>query len=492
MIYTSTLKRNPDLHVCQNPIVFFLNQCNNIRFFLLKTNLRLIDTLPLCCWFETSMKSTTGITTRPENVLIADAGITGLSSASYLLEKYGIASTIVDRMVRLKSCHTSCFRHVSIGKTLFSLSFLTWSGYYCSGCLGQGSGLSGVGLERWNAHGSVDTTILCLASAIGWSLWCRIDTIPSRSVLVGPDCGSATTGAAPQKKQGQKTESINLSGRRGMGHSERHESKWRHGKRGKCSASHAQATVWEYMKGLWKPRMFTSQGQSYRIRCRRTRQARGHGLGGGRRRWSNFARNPCRCTIVRLRSLDGRYHVWHQGTFTCFGHTKGVETKRLFLFWGFWGLWSLCETQCHRLLFRFSRRHGESDRIAWTRTSGTRQSRSPSGGRSKLLGYHGKFEIQQRQQGRGPPVLVEPPLAQNACYQPVTDDFLPIIGALKRRASGCDEGCYMAGGNNCWGILLGPATGECMADLIATGKTSHVDIRSFRPSRYRNLKPVTD
>ena len=90
------------------------------------------------------------------------------------------------------------------------------------------------------------------------------------------------------------------------------------------------------------------------------------------------------------------------------------------------------------------------------------------------------------------PVLVEPPLAQNACYQPVTDDFLPIIGALKRRASGCDEGCYMAGGNNCWGILLGPATGECMADLIATGKTSHVDIRSFRPSRYRNLKPVTD
>uniref|UniRef100_A0A7S3L4Q1 FAD dependent oxidoreductase domain-containing protein n=1 Tax=Amphora coffeiformis TaxID=265554 RepID=A0A7S3L4Q1_9STRA len=90
-------------------------------------------------------------------------------------------------------------------------------------------------------------------------------------------------------------------------------------------------------------------------------------------------------------------------------------------------------------------------------------------------------------------VLGEPAL-QQACYQPVTDDFLPVMGELNRRASGgCREGsCYMAGGNNCWGILLGPATGECMADLIATGKTPHVDISKFCPSRYRNLKPVVD
>jgi len=86
------------------------------------------------------------------------------------------------------------------------------------------------------------------------------------------------------------------------------------------------------------------------------------------------------------------------------------------------------------------------------------------------------------------------PILQQACYQPVTDDFLPVMGTLTRRASGgCRAGsCYMAGGNNCWGILLGPATGECMADLIATGKTPHVDISNFRPSRYRNLKPVVD
>lgn len=84
------------------------------------------------------------------------------------------------------------------------------------------------------------------------------------------------------------------------------------------------------------------------------------------------------------------------------------------------------------------------------------------------------------------------PIVEQACYQPVTDDFLPIIGPLSRRATGGCDGCFMAGGNNCWGILLGPATGECMADLIATGKTEHVDISKFHPARYRNLKPVVD
>lgn len=89
-------------------------------------------------------------------------------------------------------------------------------------------------------------------------------------------------------------------------------------------------------------------------------------------------------------------------------------------------------------------------------------------------------------------IVLGEPIMENACYQPVTDDYLPIIGPLTKRASGCDGGCYMAGGNNCWGILLGPATGECMADLIVTGKTEHVDIAKFRPSRYRNLKAVED
>lgn len=94
---------------------------------------------------------------------------------------------------------------------------------------------------------------------------------------------------------------------------------------------------------------------------------------------------------------------------------------------------------------------------------------------------------------KGVVVLGDKPILQQACYQPVTDDFLPVIGPLTRRASGGCDGCYMAGGNNCWGISLGPATGECLADLIVTGKTPHVkNLAKFRPSRYRNLKPVVD
>lgn len=80
------------------------------------------------------------------------------------------------------------------------------------------------------------------------------------------------------------------------------------------------------------------------------------------------------------------------------------------------------------------------------------------------------------------------PIAQSACYQPVTGDFLPVIGALSKVEAGGGD-CYMASGNNCWGILLGPATGECMADLIATG-TTELDLSFFLPSRFADLKPV--
>jgi glycine/D-amino acid oxidase-like deaminating enzyme len=77
----------------------------------------------------------------------------------------------------------------------------------------------------------------------------------------------------------------------------------------------------------------------------------------------------------------------------------------------------------------------------------------------------------------------------NACYQPVTDDFLPVLGELNKRAAGASS-CYMAGGLNCWGILLSLAAGEAMADLIVTGRSNTVSLQAFRPSRFRNLKPV--
>ena len=47
-------------------------------------------------------------------------------------------------------------------------------------------------------------------------------------------------------------------------------------------------------------------------------------------------------------------------------------------------------------------------------------------------------------------------------------------------------GCYVAAGHSCWGILLGPGTGEAMAELIATGngRTEHVDLGPFDPARF--------
>ena len=38
-------------------------------------------------------------------------------------------------------------------------------------------------------------------------------------------------------------------------------------------------------------------------------------------------------------------------------------------------------------------------------------------------------------------------------------------------------------GHSCWGILNGPATGLVMAELIAEGRASSVDIRRLDPQR---------
>eukprot|EP00539_Tryblionella_compressa_P013511 CAMPEP_0178820276 /NCGR_PEP_ID=MMETSP0746-20121128/3425_1 /TAXON_ID=913974 /ORGANISM="Nitzschia punctata, Strain CCMP561" /LENGTH=411 /DNA_ID=CAMNT_0020481609 /DNA_START=1666 /DNA_END=2902 /DNA_ORIENTATION=+ len=82
------------------------------------------------------------------------------------------------------------------------------------------------------------------------------------------------------------------------------------------------------------------------------------------------------------------------------------------------------------------------------------------------------------------------PAHVQCCYQPCTDDFLPVMGKLSRRATGggANDNVYIQGGHNCWGILLAPASGEAMADLIVLGKSRKVDLQPFRPSRYRNLK----
>ena len=73
----------------------------------------------------------------------------------------------------------------------------------------------------------------------------------------------------------------------------------------------------------------------------------------------------------------------------------------------------------------------------------------------------------------------EPELEQS-CYLPTTPDGLPMIGP-----SDDMEGRFVAAGHGCWGILLGPATGETMASLMVTGScTPFVNLTSFSPNRF--------
>ena len=69
---------------------------------------------------------------------------------------------------------------------------------------------------------------------------------------------------------------------------------------------------------------------------------------------------------------------------------------------------------------------------------------------------------------------------RQACYRPVTDDGLPLIG----RVPGV-TGAYVATGHGPWGILNAPATGFALAELIATGAARSVDLRPFDPARRR-------
>lgn len=69
---------------------------------------------------------------------------------------------------------------------------------------------------------------------------------------------------------------------------------------------------------------------------------------------------------------------------------------------------------------------------------------------------------------------------RQACYRPVTDDGLPLIG----RVPGV-RGAYVATGHGPWGILNAPATGLALAELVTEGAASSVDLRAFDPARLR-------
>ncbi|WGR69706.1 MULTISPECIES: FAD-dependent oxidoreductase [unclassified Bradyrhizobium] len=75
-------------------------------------------------------------------------------------------------------------------------------------------------------------------------------------------------------------------------------------------------------------------------------------------------------------------------------------------------------------------------------------------------------------------------IARQACFRPVTQDGLPLIGKVPG-----SQGLYVATGHNVWGILNAPATGEALAQLIADGSAGDIDLSPFDPARLRPLDP---
>ena len=75
-------------------------------------------------------------------------------------------------------------------------------------------------------------------------------------------------------------------------------------------------------------------------------------------------------------------------------------------------------------------------------------------------------------------------IARQACFRPLTQDGLPLIGKVPH-----SENAYLATGHNVWGILNAPATGEALAELVADGGAQTTDLRPFDPARLRPLDP---
>jgi glycine/D-amino acid oxidase-like deaminating enzyme len=69
-------------------------------------------------------------------------------------------------------------------------------------------------------------------------------------------------------------------------------------------------------------------------------------------------------------------------------------------------------------------------------------------------------------------------VATQACFRPVTQDGLPLLGPVPGVAN-----AFVATGHSVWGILNAPVSGEVIAELIVDGATEHVDLRRFDPTR---------
>jgi len=77
-------------------------------------------------------------------------------------------------------------------------------------------------------------------------------------------------------------------------------------------------------------------------------------------------------------------------------------------------------------------------------------------------------------------------LGTRACFLPMTPDGQPLIGAVP----GCVRGGFVAAGHGCWGILLAPATGEALAQVLvasldvssAAADGGHASAKRMRPN----------
>ena len=100
----------------------------------------------------------------------------------------------------------------------------------------------------------------------------------------------------------------------------------------------------------------------------------------------------------------------------------------------------------------------------------------------------GVMDRLERLAARLSPVLADSPIiVRQACFRPVTQDGLPLIGRVQGFS-----GAYVATGHSVWGILNAPATGEAMAELILDGESRSQDLSPFDPGRLPvvNLNPL--
>ena len=68
----------------------------------------------------------------------------------------------------------------------------------------------------------------------------------------------------------------------------------------------------------------------------------------------------------------------------------------------------------------------------------------------------------------------------------MTPDARPMLGELPGR-----PGLIVAAGFSGTGFKISPAVGEALAELIAHGAASHVDLRPFRPGRFAEGEPIS-